>query len=218
MRILGIDSGYANLAYCEMESEDHTHPLEWTCCRILEGKYSEKAFFEAAYRWVRRKRELFERADRIVLERQMTPKFAVINIMIRTLYYDKAVEYNPQTVGAHFGFPRDRESKKRAAVSLVGQNAAFPQVKKKDDLADAYLLAIYDLQFHFGFLEEGLNDVRTRVENNRSGTGRKRGPVSLSLSSAIPPLIGTKRPLLGTKRRLTDSSIGSSEEGSDSEC
>lgn len=185
MRVLGIDAGYANLAYCEIESEDHQHPVTWHCCRILEGHFSEQAFFHAIYRWVTSEtmKELFLRADRIVLERQMATKFAAINVVIRTLYYDKTVEYNPQSIGAFYKFPRDRLSKKAAAVEFVGLLAEIPDRKKKDDLADAYLLALYDLQFHFGFLTEGLHNV-VRVQGDRGSHGRKRGYDSIS--AAVP--------------------------------
>jgi len=209
MRILGIDAGYANLAYCEIDTDDHRHPIIWNCCRILEGKYSEKAFFDAVYRWATGELmyRLFQRVDRIVLERQMTPKFAVINVVIRTLYFAKCVEHNPQTVGAYFRLPRDRTSKKKAAITLVSRNAALPAAKKKDDLADAYLLAIYEMQTHFGLLPEGLEDGRPGIHDDQPSPGRKRH--RHSLSAAIP------RPV-DTGKRLFYDLTGSSSEGSGS--
>jgi glycosyltransferase involved in cell wall biosynthesis len=185
MLILGVDAGYANLAYCMIDSEDHKNPSTWDVVRVMEGHFTEQKFFHVIYRWVTSEtmRELFQKADRIVLERQMSTKFAAINVVIRTLYYDKTIEYNPQTIGAFYKFPRDRYSKKRATIEYVGLIAQIPDRKKKDDLADAYLLALYDLQFHFGVLTEGSSDV-IQSPGDRRGNGRKRR--RYSISPAVP--------------------------------
>jgi len=209
MRVLGIDAGFANLAYCEVNSEDPTHPIRWACVRIMEEKFSEEKFFKAAYDWVQSDmmKPIFEAVDRIVLERQMTPKFAIVNHIIRALYYHKTVEYNPQTVGSHFGLARDRATKKKDAIRIVSAVAAFPVSKKKDDLADAYLLAIYDLQNFFHLLQ-GFN-VGLRVEDNRASVGAKRRSVSLSVGAAKHSSTTTEHPV-NTKRRLVDIDLCSS--------
>lgn len=211
MNFVGIDAGYANLSYCEVNSDDPFHPITWVCCRILEGKYSEERLFKACYEWVKSEKmsTIFNRANRIILERQMTLKFQMINHIIRALYYEKTVERNPTTVGAFFRFPRARSEKKSAAIRLVSLNAALPPGKKRDDLADAYLLAIYELWDNCDLLREGWKNVIRPKDSDRRSP-RKRRPASLSLSSAVSQKTG----VVNTKRRLIDLT-GQSASGSD---
>jgi hypothetical protein len=218
MNFVGIDAGYANLSYCVVNSDHPFEPVSWVCCRILEGKYSEEKLFKACYEWVHTEKmsAIFNSATRIVLERQMTLKFQMINHIIRTLYYNKTVERNPTTVGAFFHFPRARAEKKKAAITLVSLNAMIPAGKKKDDLADAYLLAVYELWDNCDLLKEGWKNVRTnsipRSTHSDKRAPRKRGPASVSLSAAVAEKTG----VINTKRRLIDLT-GQSSDSSDQE-
>lgn len=148
--IVAIDAGYANFA-CVHINGDWRRPLRLTNERLLEGPFNEEALFEATYQWCQQNKAMLESCDAIVLERQMEKKFAVINTVIRTLHHDKTEERNPRSVGARFGLDvNDRPRKKRQAVELVKRNVPMLSRKKgkKDDMADAFLLAISYLQDH----------------------------------------------------------------------
>lgn len=140
--VIAIDAGYANFAWVAIKNGNWRSPERWSKQRLIT-KFSEEALFAATYRWCQVNKELLDRATAIVLERQIEKKFAVMNTVIRTLYFDKTVVISPQTISASFNLPRTRAEKKKASVSLVKKmGCRVPAVKKQDDLADAMLLAV----------------------------------------------------------------------------
>ena len=146
MRVVGIDAGYVNFAVCAIDTRQPSRPYYWVNEPLFTGQFSEERLVHAIYDWIKKDeiKELLDNADVIVLERQMAMKFQAVNHCIRFLYFAKTVEYNTMTVGAYFGFPRERQKKKKAVVELIGKNVSTLAKKgKKDDLADAYSLAIY---------------------------------------------------------------------------
>lgn len=144
-QIIGIDVGYANLAMCGLDP-DWRNPVIWTNERILEGKYTEEGLWQATFAWCKKHQELLENACMIVLERQIDDRFKVMNAIIRTLHPSLAVVVAPATIGAKFGLRRTRKEKKEDAIRLVGNNLRIVDARKKDDLADAFLLAFWGLQ------------------------------------------------------------------------
>lgn len=146
-KIIGVDAGYVNFAICGINTRDIAQPYHWTNQPLFTGKFSEERLVHAVQEWIHRPdiQQLFNDADEIILERQMTMKFQCINHFIRANFFAKAREVNPNTVGAFFSLPiKDRKQKKKQAVDLVTSHTVFPLRKgKKDDLADAYLLAFY---------------------------------------------------------------------------
>lgn len=160
-RVLGIDAGYKNFAYCELQ-EGIKRPFTWKNLALFEGVYDEEKLFAGTMQWCLDNADLLKSVDRIVLERQMKMKFAVINTVIRSLHYKKTIVVNPLTVGKHYGLPRTRAEKKKAAVNYVSKLCAFPAsaTRKKDDLADSYLLAHYGFSIPF-LTQEGQYDGNT---------------------------------------------------------
>lgn len=145
-KIVGVDPGYVNLGVCGLKTNQPKQPYHWSNTPLFKGEFSEEKLCAAVYAWINQPhvKQLFDEADEIVLERQMTMKFQAINHCIRFKYFAKTREVNPNTLRAFFGLPAKRREKKKAAVELVRNNTVFPLVKgKKDDLADAYLLAFY---------------------------------------------------------------------------
>lgn len=146
-KIVGIDAGYVNFALCGINTSDISRPYHWSNTALFTGKFTEERLARAMQEWVHRPdiQQLLREADEIILERQMTMKFQCVNHWIRANFFDKTREVNPNTVGAFFLLPvKDRKQKKKKAVELVTSHTVFPIRKgKKDDLADAYLLAFY---------------------------------------------------------------------------
>ena len=143
--MIGIDVGFANLACCGLDG-DWRKPVFWTNERILEGKYSEERLWQATYAWCMKMKDIFKAASMIVLERQIDDRFKVMNTVIRTLHPTLAVVVSPATIGAKFGLRRNRKEKKEDAIKLVGNKLRIADVRKKDDLADAFLLAFWGFQ------------------------------------------------------------------------
>lgn len=147
--MIGIDAGFANHACCALDY-DWRRPVRWTNERIMEGKYTEEKLWQATFKWCQANREMLEQASMIVLERQIEAPFKMMNTMIRTLHPHTAVIVSPATVGKRFGLSKTRKEKKEDAVNLVTKNliaySGMPKSKKKDDLADSYLLALWGLE------------------------------------------------------------------------
>lgn len=144
--VVGVDPGYVNFAVCGIDTSNPTRPFYWSNTPLFRGTFSEEKLCSALNTWINQPgiKLLLEEADEIILERQMTMKFQAVNHCIRFKYFDKTREVNPNTLRAFFMLPVKRREKKRAAVQLVQKNTVFPITKgKKDDLADAYLLAFY---------------------------------------------------------------------------
>jgi hypothetical protein len=155
-RVVGIDVGYVNNAMCVIDGNSRK-PKYWVNAPLIKGKFTEEKLKKAAYDWVKSPeiKAWLDSADDIVLERQMMKKFEAVNNCIRFLYWEKTIELAPNTVGAYFKLPQDRASKKKAAVALVSVNVPFVCKGKKDDLADAYLLATFGLFSKNPVLKEG---------------------------------------------------------------
>jgi len=166
--VVGIDAGYANLAFVVVSTENISRPVFHGRFRILAGKYSEVALLDACEEFFKRPDivKWMERADQIMLEYQKDRKFHTVNMFAKVKYFNKTSIVHPNTVGAHFKLAKDRKEKKKDAVALFQSNTVIGSEKgKKDDLADAYLLTIYYLQQNFELggwkaLEDGKANVR----------------------------------------------------------
>lgn len=147
-RVVGIDAGWKNLAICAIDYPNILRPSTWELHQIMEPPYAREKFMGAVQEFFEREdvKALLESADHIVLEKQLQEKYACLNCKVRFAYWEKTVEVHPNSVGKKFGLALDRKTKKKEAVVLAQKNAVFPKRKgKKDDLADAYLLAVYGL-------------------------------------------------------------------------
>ena len=175
--VLGIDVGYKNFAYCFIRDGRWRKPLIWENISLFQGKYNEKKAFDALLSWTRKEQDMLRQADAIVLEKQMARKFVIMNTVIRTLFWQKCTEVSPLTISKDFHIPRERLAKKRAAIELASANASFPlgATAKKDDLADAYLLALWHLK-HANSLE-GFDDESGSETQTLCSNARRRKPV-----------------------------------------
>ncbi len=143
--VIGIDVGWANLGTCSIGSDWKT-PVRWTNQRIMNGAYKEDILWQATVNWCEENAKEFDAAELIVLERQHEPPLRMMNTTIRTMYPYKTRIVSPKTIAAHFKLAHVRKQKKQDAVKLVAKNLRIPDGKKQDDMADAFLLAIWGCQ------------------------------------------------------------------------
>jgi hypothetical protein len=144
--IVGIDPGWANLSHCVLALGNWRNPIKWTNERILSEKMTHEKLWQATYNWCRENEKILGEASMIVLEQQHEAPLQLMVCTIRTMFPHTAVVVNPMSVAAKYGLPRKRAEKKKATVELVAKNVRIPAAKKKDDLADSYLLAIWGYQ------------------------------------------------------------------------
>lgn len=142
--------GYANFAFCIVDTDNVEMPLLWEKRRLWHGRGKPTAndCYRAVMDWCKKYSKMLAMCDCIVLEQQMRAHFQVMNTAVRALYDAKAQVVSPKTIASYYKLPLKREAKKAATIALIrkrfGEHAApLDEHKKNDDLADAALLALY---------------------------------------------------------------------------
>lgn len=165
VRVCAIDVGSRNFAYCVVDNTNYLTPLVWKREDLWEPikaqskhvKPTKDEAVQMAHNWCRLNQGMLDACDLIVLENQLRDCFIIMNTVVHALFYHKVRVLHPMTVGAYFGLPKTRELKKARAVDLVSQVATFdPRETKKDDLADAWLMAVYGLIDKKGIARESV--------------------------------------------------------------
>lgn len=148
--VIALDVGTRNLGVAVVDNRNWRAPKRWVKVDILgkNKKPSVDVIVKCTVKWVRDHAYWFESADAVVLENQLRTPFIVMNAVISALHLEKVVVVHPLKVGRFWNLPTTRAAKKKAAVACVAQNGAvFPAVAsgKYDDLADAWLMAVWML-------------------------------------------------------------------------
>lgn len=153
MLIVAIDVGIKNLGYCAMRSEpDKAYDvIEWANEQLTDGVYQPMKNVDYIHSFVQRHAHLLHAAQLIVIERQMRVNMRIIEAVLHALHYDRCVVVQARTVKAHYGLcMRNYRLNKLAAVDHVHKLLeatdsdwlpTFLSARKKDDLADAFLMA-----------------------------------------------------------------------------
>lgn len=147
--VVAIDPGFKNFAFVEILAARPKKPNIWKNIQLLKPPYTIERVSKAIYDWVTSDpiKLMLDLASVIVLEHQKTRKFDVIVNCIRFRYWEKTKVIHPNTIKSLYNLPSDRKEKKKATVLLVTGNVILPIKKgKKDDLCDAYLLALSEFK------------------------------------------------------------------------
>ena len=160
VKVLGIDMGYANFAWCVLSSNQLDQPLAWNVERILRGKrITRNDIFHAIMAWCDRNQDMLNSVDHIVLEEQLQKRFISANAALRGRFHDKNTEVVSASVVAKLFSMTKRQcnNKKQRAIEICrGFNFQFPRVRKGqklDDMADAALMAVWKM-CKLGFIDE----------------------------------------------------------------
>lgn len=150
-RVLAIDVGLRNFAYCLVDTQNWREPLVWKHKDLYPAhpnrrtKPAEKEYLGIAMKWFNAHSDLFCCVDAVIFEHQLRKPFIIMNTALQALCYSVQQEVHPMTVGAFWGLPKSREQKKLRGVEVCSAYATIPQQQKQDDLADAWLMAVYGL-------------------------------------------------------------------------
>jgi len=154
MIVIGIDPGIKNLGWSVYDTSS-CHFLSFGRYNLLKDQpkakhtkyaYLVKAFIDAS-------KDVFDMADAVCIEIQMMAKFKVIATAFQCFFWDKSHEVSMRSVRCHFDISTKKyATNKKASIDIVPslpistQNkqwfARFDK-KKRDDVADAMLLALY---------------------------------------------------------------------------
>lgn len=148
MKILAIDIGYHNMGLVLAESD--TGPR-------IEVKYVKKVSLED-YKYVKTNdmvdlvplfvddhRDIFDVADRILIERQPPGGFTNIEILLHYMFRDKVSLISPVSMHTHFGMRHlDYDQRKERTVSIAEKyiKGDIPY-DRKHDIADALCMIVY---------------------------------------------------------------------------
>ena len=154
MIIVAIDPGLKNLGWAVFNTTANRfvsfgrYDLTKDQPKKLKTKYVElvRAFVDAS-------KDVFEMADLVLIEIQMVAKFKVIATAFQCFFWGKSEMVSPRSVRCHFKISTGNYAKnKKASVAIIptlpisAQNKRWFQSfekKKRDDVADAMLIALY---------------------------------------------------------------------------
>ena len=148
MKVLAIDIGYHNMGLVLAEFEDNPK---------IEVEYIKKVSLED-YKYLRTNdmvdlvplfvedhQDIFDSADKILIERQPPGGFTNIEILLHYMFKDKVVLVSPVSMHTHFGMRHlDYEQRKERTVSITEKylKSEIPY-ERKHDIADAFCMIVY---------------------------------------------------------------------------
>jgi hypothetical protein len=155
--IVAIDVGVKNLGICVL-SVATGKVCHWASEALVDaGRYAPARNVEYVIAFLLKHRLFFEKAQRVLVERQTRVNMRIIEFVVHALHYDRCLVVSPRLVKVHFGLSRNNyRLNTQAAVQwmqefvksvpelfapgLVDAALASP---KQDDLADAVLMIVY---------------------------------------------------------------------------
>jgi Holliday junction resolvasome RuvABC endonuclease subunit len=148
MRVVSIDPGLRNFGYAIVQ-DDNLVAFDSICIWDLVPKKKQTDYPYIA-RVLVENTDIFRNADVILIERQMQSRMKMIACALRCFFWDKSRMVAPISVRKHFKISTGvYKNNKKASVALVPkffdekQMKRFMAHKKKDDIADAVLMAMY---------------------------------------------------------------------------
>ena len=157
MIILAIDPGLRNLAWCVMENG---HVTDLNRSDIFGGgTVSTCDTFAAISSWCDRHEALFEMANVVVIEKQfidsklrLSSCLAAVQTVLQCRAYQKHILVHAGTIKKVYGTHRENHRQNKIAAvqkaSELNPLLFSGMGGKVDDLADAYLLALYAHNHH----------------------------------------------------------------------
>lgn len=154
MIVVAIDPGIRNLGWAVYNTT--------TACFISFGRYDllkdqpknlHTKYAHLVRSFVDASSDVFAMADAVAIEIQMTAKFKVIATAFQCFFWGKSYRVSPRSVRCHFKISTGNYAKnKKASIELIpsldipAKNKAWYSAmdkNKRDDVADAMLLALY---------------------------------------------------------------------------
>lgn len=159
-RVAAIDVGLRNFAWCVADTQEFRHPVHWEVLDLWRPEPNRRRhptrdqIVRLIVEWCRANHNLLSTCDTIVLENQLREPYTSMNTVIHALYLERVVVCHPMRVGAFWKLPKTRDLKKAAGIATVLANGVLlPPAPKLDDLADAWLMATYQLVMEGGLSE-----------------------------------------------------------------
>jgi len=149
MKVLAIDIGFHNmglvLAECGNGPVIEIEYMKKVSLEDYKYIYSND-FVDLVPLFVDDHREVFDKAERILIERQPPQGFTNIEILLHYMFKDKVLLISPLTIHAHFGMGHlNYEERKERVLVKMGKYIDLDTIpyERKHDIADAYCMLLY---------------------------------------------------------------------------
>ena len=148
MKVLAIDIGFHNmglvLAECGNGPVIEVEYMKKVSLEDYKYIYSND-FVDLVPLFVDDHREVFDKAERILIERQPPQGFTNIEILLNYMFKDKVTLISPVSMHMHFGMRHlDYEERKERTV-LIAEKYLDDEIpyERKHDIADAFCMIVY---------------------------------------------------------------------------
>jgi len=157
MIIVAIDPGIRNLGW-SVYDDTKGQFISFGRYDLLKDQPKAKhtKYPDLVYDFVTASKDVFDRADAVVIEIQMTAKFKVIQTAFQCFFWSKSHLISPRSMRCHFKISTGNYAKnKKASVTKIPELDIPVKNKqwfercdkaKRDDVADAMLLGLYYAQ------------------------------------------------------------------------
>lgn len=148
MRILAIDIGYHNMGIVIAECKgDPKVQIEFMKKISLEDyKYNRSNdFVDIVPLFIEDHAELFNSAERILIERQPPGGFQNIEILIHYMFKDKVQLVHPTSVHSHFNMRHLNYEERKERSTQIAERCIESEIEleRKHDIADAICMLLY---------------------------------------------------------------------------
>jgi hypothetical protein len=149
MKVLAIDIGYHNMGLVLAESTAGPKiEVEYVKKVSLEDyKYiKSNDFVDLVPLFVEDHQDIFDAAEKILIERQPPGGFTNIEILLHYMFKDKVSLISPVSMHTHFGMRHlDYDQRKERTVSIAEKYIEDDiPYERKHDIADALCMIVYD--------------------------------------------------------------------------
>lgn len=152
--VVGLDPGLRHLGWSVFDTEKGEF-LSFGCYDMMQDqpKTMKTKYEELVHSFCQHSAEVLAQADVICIERQMVAKFKIIATALLCFNWGKAVLVAPRSMRCHFDISTGQyRTNKKASIDIIPKLKISQKNKdwfrllptsKKDDIADAMLLALY---------------------------------------------------------------------------
>jgi hypothetical protein len=148
MKILAIDIGYHNMGLVLANSKEGTKiEVEYVKkVSLADYKYVySNEMIDLVPLFVEDHRDIFDTADKILIERQPPGGFTNVEILLHYMFKDKVTLISPVSMHVHFGIRHlNYEQRKERTVSIAEKyiDGDIPY-ERKHDIADALCMIVF---------------------------------------------------------------------------
>jgi hypothetical protein len=192
MKIIGIDVGLVNLAFCVYDTTLNTVNVDkisllYSAVENKRYKYSESTLVFLIKNFIVEHEIVFKDADIVVIEHQMKRNMLIIQYSIASFLLACSIKVrfiHPRQVRLFYHISKNNYVKnKQASIDLLPKILSKTQLKsanierfqKKDDVCEAVILALYcSKNLHLLDKVESIESHRTTTTKTTTTRKRKR--------------------------------------------